>query len=451
MRSLRGHFLLLYVLLAVLAGIIVPASGVWLSMKAFKNYQIQRRHEDLESLINSLNEIFNEEHSWSHRRLMDVLRPAPQWGGMTIKLFDLAGNEVFTLQPNQYHHRGRMNDYEAEKFKKDSQIEFLTANFENGRLEIEHRFPPVRIEDSFVSYLTRYTAAGALIVIIIACGLGYIVSGRLSRPVIKAIEHTRRISRAEYDSVNDFQTIGIKELDTLSKSVADLGRTLAGQEKLRRRLMTDIAHELRTPLTVARTQLEAIADGILEPDPERLNLCVSEMERLGNLIEDVESLSRLEGDNLKIRPQQVDMKKFLENVSDAFEPLFKNAGIKFSCEIQNNLTAEIDPDQFRHVIDNLLSNALRYTDAGGHVILRGFNEKNNLIIQVQDDGIGISPEDLPNIFERFYRTDQSRARVTGGRGVGLSIVKAIVESHGGKISVTSRQGSGSCFKIDMPC
>ena len=344
-----------------------------------------------------------------------------------------------------------MNDYEAEKFKKDSQIEFLTANFENGRLEIEHRFPPVRIEDSFVSYLTRYTAAGALIVIIIACGLGYIVSGRLSRPVIKAIEHTRRISRAEYDSVNDFQTIGIKELDTLSKSVADLGRTLAGQEKLRRRLMTDIAHELRTPLTVARTQLEAIADGILEPDPERLNLCVSEMERLGNLIEDVESLSRLEGDNLKIRPQQVDMKKFLENVSDAFEPLFKNAGIKFSCEIQNNLTAEIDPDQFRHVIDNLLSNALRYTDAGGHVILRGFNEKNNLIIQVQDDGIGISPEDLPNIFERFYRTDQSRARVTGGRGVGLSIVKAIVESHGGKISVTSRQGSGSCFKIDMPC
>ena len=104
MRSLRGHFLLLYVLLAVLAGIIVPASGVWLSMKAFKNYQIQRRHEDLESLINSLNEIFNEEHSWSHRRLMDVLRPAPQWGGMTIKLFDLAGNEVFTLQPNQYHH-----------------------------------------------------------------------------------------------------------------------------------------------------------------------------------------------------------------------------------------------------------------------------------------------------------------------------------------------------------
>ncbi len=442
---------MLYVLLAVLAGIIVPASGVWLSMKAFKNYQIQRRHEDLESLINSLNEIFNEEHSWSHRRLMDVLRPAPQWGGMTIKLFDLAGNEVFTLQPNQYHHRGRMNDYEAEKFKKDSQIEFLTANFENGRLEIEHRFPPVRIEDSFVSYLTRYTAAGALIVIIIACGLGYIVSGRLSRPVIKAIEHTRRISRAEYDSVNDFQTIGIKELDTLSKSVADLGRTLAGQEKLRRRLMTDIAHELRTPLTVARTQLEAIADGILEPDPERLNLCVSEMERLGNLIEDVESLSRLEGDNLKIRPQQVDMKKFLENVSDAFEPLFKNAGIKFSCEIQNNLTAEIDPDQFRHVIDNLLSNALRYTDAGGHVILRGFNEKNNLIIQVQDDGIGISPEDLPNIFERFYRTDQSRARVTGGRGVGLSIVKAIVESHGGKISVTSRQGSGSCFKIDMPC
>ncbi len=449
---------MLYVLLAVLCGVVVPALCVKLSVGAFRNYLIQRRNEDFESLANSLDAVYNEEHIWTRRRVMDVLRPAPQWGGMKIKLLDLNNNEIYTLQtgqPNEHRHNNRRNQQQNNNVNNisqnnsQSQVEKFNIVFEHGKLEIEHKIPPMRFEDSFINYLTRYILAGAVIMIITACAVGYFVAVRLSKPVIKAIEHTKKISRGDYESVNDFQNVGIKELDTLSKCVADLGRSLAGQEKLRQRLMTDIAHELRTPLTVTRTQIEAIADGILEPTPERLNLCVNEMERLGNLIEDVEALSRLEGDNLKIRAEKIDVEKFLNTIAEAFEPLFKNAGINFKCEAAKNFY-DIDADRFRHAIDNLLSNALRYTDSGGQVILKSYADKNNLIIQVQDTGIGISEQDLPNIFERFYRTDTSRARVTGGRGVGLSIVKATVEAHGGKISVTSTQGEGSCFTITLP-
>ena len=286
--------------------------------------------------------------------------------------------------------------------------------------------------------------------ILAACGIGYIVAGRLSRPVLKAIERTRQISRGEYDSEETLKSSGIHELDELTKGVRDLARSLAGQEKLRRRLMVDVAHELKTPLTVVMTQIEAISDGILDATPERLNLCVSEMQRLSGLIGNVETLTRLEGETLAIHTEIVNMKKFLEPVIESFAPLFEKSGINFLSDLEENISCEIDIDSFRHVIDNLLSNAHRYTNSGGRVACKLYRENNNAIIEIIDTGIGISEKDLPNIFERFYRTDESRARVTGGSGVGLAIVKASVEANGGQISVTSKKGEGSCFKISLP-
>lgn len=286
--------------------------------------------------------------------------------------------------------------------------------------------------------------------VLVACGLGYYVAGRLSRPVIRAIDRTKHIARGEYDSQETFSPIGIRELDALTRGVEDLGRSLAGQEQLRRRLMVDVAHELRTPLTVARTQIEAIADGILEPTPERLTLCVNEMERLADLIGNIDALTRLEAETLAIHTERTDMKSFLEPVIESFGPVFDKAGITLTANLGTNCACEIDRDNFRHIIDNLLSNALRYTNPQGRVNVKLFRQGKNITIEVSDTGIGISEKDLPNIFERFYRADESRARVTGGSGVGLAIVKASVEAHGGCITVESEKGKGSTFRIVVP-
>ena len=458
-KSLRRHFLALYVLLAVLSGIVVPALGVHFSVNAFRNYQIQRRQADIENLGDSLTALYEEEGGvWKRRRVMDILRPAPQWGGMIISLLDSNGREIFTLKPMQMNHeRGHMmmnNNDNNNVFEDGAETEdstfYLGREKNIGRLEIKRRLPSGRYENSFISYLMRYTLAGAFIMILFACGVGCIVAENLSRPVIKVIERTKKISKGDYDISEKISSVGILELDDLTKGVENLARSLAGQEKLRRRLMVDVAHELRTPLTVVRTQIEAIADGILEPTPERLDLCLNEMKRLGGLIENVEALTRLEGETLEIHTEKTDMKNYLEPVLETWKPVFEKAEINFSYELEKNLFCEIDRNKFRHVIDNLLSNALRYTNSGGNVKVKLQSSDEKIFIEVNDTGIGISEKDLPNIFERFYRADESRARVTGGSGVGLAIVKASVEAHNGTITATSVKGEGSSFKISLP-
>ena len=440
-RSLRFHFLMLYVILAIFAGIVVPFLGLKMSVEGFRNYQINRRQADLENLGESLSVLYREEGGvWNPQRVRDILRPAPQWWGMTISLIDSNSREVYTLEP---HHIGGNHYSRAE-------TEHITVRLSRnaGRLEIERRIPSGRYEMSFISYLVRYTLSGAFVMIVFACGLGYFVAGKLSRPVINAIERTKDIARGDYDVHGESKPVGIRELDALTRGVEDLGRSLSGQEKLRRRLMTDVAHELRTPLTVTRTQIEAIADGILEPTPERLTLCVNEMTRLADLIGNIDVLSRIEGDTLRLNLEVTDMKKFLAYVIESFNPVFTKAGINLSSELEN-VKCEIDREKFRHVIDNLLSNALRYTNKNGNVKLRLYARDKEAVIEVADTGIGISPEDLPNIFERFWRADESRTRVTGGSGVGLAIVKATVEAHGGKISAVSKKGEGTCFTVSL--
>ena len=454
-KSLRRHFLALYVLLAFLSGIVVPALGVHFSVKAFRNYQIQRRQADLENLGESLASLYEEEGGiWKRRRVMDILRPAPQWGGMIITLLDDKGKEIFTLKPMtmQHNHMGHSNN--NNNFSDKVETEHITVKLGHekniGRLEIERHIPSGRYELSFISYLMRYTMTGAFLMILFAFGIGCFVAEKLSRPVIKVIERTKKISKGDYDISENISPAGIRELDDLTKGVENLAHSLASQEKLRRRLMVDVAHELRTPLTVVRTQIEAIADGILEPSPERLEICLNEMKRLGGLIENVEALTRLEGETLEIHTEKTDMKEFLEPVIETFKPVFEKSGINFYSELENNLFCEIDKNKFRHVIDNLLSNALRYTNAGGSVKTKLYKHEDKIFIEVCDTGIGISEKDLPNIFERFYRADESRTRVTGGSGVGLAIVKAAVEAHNGTITAQSVKGEGSTFRIILP-
>ena len=201
--------------------------------------------------------------------------------------------------------------------------------------------------------------------------------------------------------------------------------------------MSDIAHELRNPVAVIKSHLEAIEDGVWEPTPERIRLTVSEVDRLSQLIREVEKLTSIEGAAHSLSVEETDASSVVEKASLVFDPLYKNKGVELKRDIEPGVMMQLDGAKMRQVVENLLSNALRYTDAGGSVT-------------VADTGIGIAAKDLPYIFERFYRTDVSRARTSGGIGIGLAIVKAIVEAHGGTIEVESEPGKGTRFTVKIP-
>jgi signal transduction histidine kinase len=208
---------------------------------------------------------------------------------------------------------------------------------------------------------------------------------------------------------------------------------LARQEELRKQLTADVAHELRTPLTAVSTNLEAMAEGALAPTPERLNACYDEIQRLGNLVADLESLAKTESEILKLNLAPVDLLEVAEEV-------FGNVG-------GERVTVQADRERLLQVLNNLRSNAEKYGNGGIFVTVKNNGKYGEIV--VADDGSGISEEDLPYIFERFYRADKSRTRATGGAGIGLAVVKSIVNAHGGTVSVESKSGEGSRFTVQL--
>lgn len=435
----------LYILLAVLSGVIVPGLGMQLSFSGFREYLERRWLSDLEALKDSLETLYREDGGWDRKRVMDVMSSSPRWGVPDIALWDADGNRVLHHGPGRGHGAHGRKDGAV----KLAVLELTSGERRIGLLEGSLQALPSRFDRDFMSRLAWNTFLGALVMIAVACGLGYFVAGGLSRPVVRAAERTRRISRGEYE-LDPEPPSGIREMDVLSCGVEELGRSLAGQERLRRRLMVDIAHELRTPLTVVRSQLEAMADGIWEASPDRLALCVSEVERLSGLIGEVETLTHLEGEVLSLRLEETDLAEFLERLLDSSGPLFERSGVALCRSLERGVRGDIDPARFRRVIDNLLSNALRYSDPGGRVEVRLLPRNGEAVIEVEDWGTGIAASDLPHVFDRFYRSDAARARATGGRGVGLAIAKATMEAHGGTIAVSSTEGQGSRFTVTLP-
>ncbi|MDR2174507.1 MAG: hypothetical protein LBO82_01040 [Synergistaceae bacterium] len=464
-RSLRTHLLLLYVMLAVLSGIIVPLAGVRWTLSEFRGYLQERKKYDVDELAGSLLSLYREEGVWSGTRAADVLRQASKVP--MAELYDAEGRRVFPAKSAKH---GAVYDLRSIEVRGAAGLPGAPANrelksgvnridlYSDGRLvgSMLLTLPSLsgKTEIMFAKRLGQITMTGAVLMIVLACALGFFVAGGLSRPILKAAGQARRISRGDYgtppDGTRSEGHTGIREIDALSESVAELGRSLAGQENLRKRLMVDIAHELRTPLTVVKSQVEAFVDGVWEATPERLNACVAEIDRLSDLIEEVEQLTRLEGEALILQTEPTDLGVFLEKMLSSFKPLFARSDIDLSWTLEENVTAGIDAGRFRHVIENLMSNARRYTEPGGRVQVRLGTSDGRAVIVVEDSGAGIRPADLPHVFDRFYRADASRSRGTGGRGVGLAIARAAAEAHGGTIAVESAPGEGTRFTVTLP-
>ena len=290
---------------------------------------------------------------------------------------------------------------------------------------------------------------GGVLAVVVALILTIIFSKRISVPVNKLATSAKRLGRGDFSQKVQLRDKG--ELGELANAFNSMVSDLERAERLKRDLIADIAHELRSPLYNVRGYVEAIQDGVAEPDTKIVNSINEEVILLCRLVDDLRELGLAESGELKLSFHSEDVTEMVNHAVVALQPKIEEKQISLSLYIPQRLpVVKADFQRVVQVLRNLLENAIIHTPKGKNVAITARQQDNWVEISVADNGAGIPEQDLPNIFERFYRVDKSRARATGGSGLGLTIAKYLVEAHGGKIWVQSKPGEGSCFSFTLP-
>ncbi len=309
------------------------------------------------------------------------------------------------------------------------------------------RVPPAG--EAFLARVNRALLLAGVGATGVALLLGVLLTRSLTRPIRQLTAATRAV--AEGDFGRQVSVVSRDELGELAVAFNQMSTDLARARSSRRQMTADIAHELRTPLSVIMGHAEAGRDGVLPASPETFGLIHEEALSLNRVVQDLRMLSLAEAGELSLLRQPVSIAKLLQRAAAAQAPRAGREEISLRMEVDTNgPEIRVDPDRMTQVLGNLLDNALRHTPAGGAVKLAASTAPGIIRITVGDTGPGIPPEDLPHVFERFYRADKSRARDQGGSGLGLPIAKSIVEAHGGRIWAESNPGEGTNIIIEIP-
>jgi signal transduction histidine kinase len=294
----------------------------------------------------------------------------------------------------------------------------------------------------------RSMLAAGMLAAVAAAFVGLWLAYRLARPLQTLSAAARQLAR--FESSRPLPVESNDELGQLTRTFNDMMDALTEQKRLRRQMVADIAHELRTPLSVMQLDIEGMADGLQSP-AETTQSLKDELDTLNRLIEDLRQLSLADAGGLEFHMDELPAVEFLQRVAALWRPKMATRQIDFSIEISPHLPVILaDEGRLAQVLHNLLGNALRYTPAGGTISLGSRTGHNELLIWVADSGPGIDIDDLPYVFDRFYRADKSRSRDTGGSGLGLAIAKQWTRLHGGRIWVESEPGQGARFYLALP-
>lgn len=306
------------------------------------------------------------------------------------------------------------------------------------------------VAQSFRGAMTSSLLFAMGVAVVAAVAASFFVSQHIVAPLRRMAQASQRIASGHY--AERVPVGGRDELGALGDSFNLMATSLEETERRRLALIADVAHELRTPLSTIEGYAEGLLDGVVEDSPETFALLHREAGRLRRLVDDLQELSRAEAKQLSLHPRPVAPKQLIETAIGRLRPQFEERGLLLSVEVPEGLPeVRADEDRVVQVLTNLLGNALRYTPAGGKVIARLSSSSDHVAFTVADTGIGIPPEHLPHLFERFYRVDRSRSRAAGGSGIGLTIARHLVEAQGGTIEAKSAGcGLGATFSFTLP-
>jgi signal transduction histidine kinase len=289
---------------------------------------------------------------------------------------------------------------------------------------------------------------------LLAGGVALSVFRGVATPIADIMSAADDISEGDFSVRVPEPDHGPGEFRRLAVSFNRMTAELERLDRQRRNLTADVAHELRTPLHIIQGNLEGIIDGVYEPTADQINVLLDEIRLLTRLVEDLGLLTMVETGQLTLKVESVDIVELLADVRTSFSGQMDAAGVDLRVDVPGDaggLTIQADPERLDQIISNLVANALRHTPGGGVITLAAKPEQDGIQILVEDSGEGIPDEDLPYIFDRFWKGDRSRSRIGGvGSGLGLTISRNLVRAHGGTIAVDSKIGVGTTFTIWLP-
>lgn len=414
--------------------------------RAFESYLSQQNISQIEDLVGEIENLYGE-GGFSNRDIASLNRLANR-NKYDIRVMDSDRNLIVESTARNMMHRNHMGGM----FRGD-RSDYNVSEFKRGDIIVEigyiGNYVFTNQEALFQRNIQIAVIAGGVLLILFSLIISYVVSNRLSYP-IRAIKGV-----AEEIEIGNFSVRYLSkhsdpiEIYELSESINSMSSRLKYQEQLRSQLTSDMAHEIRTPLTILQGQVEAMICGVWELDKTNLESLYDELLRMNVMVDKLRDIHLLESKANLLKLEKVVLSEEIETVVKSLRPVFVEKNISIDLELEAGLTADADRDKFKQILYNLLMNAFKYSSESSKIVVNLYRE-DGMVIEVMDEGSGISKEDIKSIFERFYRGDKSRNKETGGLGLGLSIVKALVELHGWQILVESELGVGSAFKIKIP-
>ncbi|UOF92044.1 ATP-binding protein [Fodinisporobacter ferrooxydans] len=425
----------------------------------FYNYIDEQQNAEAQMIVKDLTDTYSETGHWPEATLMDITHQALT-NHMILKIFNQKNQLVW--DSNQMIRNSSRPDSSIFHSQNDEiatkQFPILKNGAKIGALEIQ--FSKDLYQEQEGVFLTRFNILSWISLAIVLLAV-YFFSASIARGISAPLIEIKKVAiRLRDGDLNQRVPILTRddEVAQVGQSINHLADTLEQQQQLRKFLTADIAHELRTPLATMRSYLEAFQDGIWEPTDEKLQICYDQVMQLVNLIQDLEHLADVENPMLKLKKEEIDSVILLE---DAIRSVAKNWDYK-QIELQfiyregdednEHAACIVNGDYYRllQVFINLLNNAYKFTPEAGRITVEIQKMQRNILIHIGDTGCGIDPLEQAKIFERFYRGEKSRNRKTGGAGLGLAIVKAIVEAHGGTVTVSSVVDQGTTFTVCLP-